>query len=83
MKYHTGISVILAIIVYLFEIDLTSSSLLNELREIISLSPIGDVNYRASSTNLRQVLTYLVSKNNILDKEYKSLKIKSDINISI
>lgn len=81
MKYHTGISIILAIIVYLFEVDLESKYLVDDLQEIIGLSPIGDPNYRASSTNLRQVLTYLVTENNILSRDFSSLTLKTQSKI--
>ena len=78
MKYHSGISIILALIYYLFEIDLESDYLIQDVQTIIAKSPLGDSEYRASSTNLRQVLVYLLGKNKINEYEFKSLKLKED-----
>lgn len=78
MKYHTGISIILALIYNLFDIDLESDSLIQDVQTIIEKSPLGDSEYRASSTNLRQVLVYLLGKNKIHESEFNSLKLKKD-----
>lgn len=78
MKYHTGISIILALIFNLFEIDLESDYLIQDVQKIVEKSPLGDSEYRASSTNLRQVLVYLLGKNKINDCEFNSLKLKED-----
>ena len=78
MKYHTGISIILALIYYLFEIDLDSDFLIRDVQTIIEKSPLGDSQYRASSTNLRQVLVYLLGKNKINEYKFNSLELKED-----
>ena len=78
MKYHTGISIILALIYYLFEIDLDSDYLIQDVQTIIEKSPLGDSEYRASSTNLRQVLVYLLGKNKINEYKFNSLELKED-----
>lgn len=78
MKYHTGISIILALIYYLFEIDLDSDFLIRDVQTIIEKSPLGDSEYRASSTNLRQVLVYLLGKNKINEYKFNSLELKED-----
>ena len=78
MKYHTGISIILALIYNLFDIDLESDFLIQDVQTIIEKSPLGDSEYRASSTNLRQVLDYLLGKNKIHESEFNSLKLKND-----
>lgn len=78
MKYHTGISIVLALIYNLFDIDLESDFLIQDVQTIIEKSPLGDSEYRASSTNLRQVLVYLLGKNKIHESEFNSLKLKKD-----
>ena len=78
MKYHTGISIILALIYYLFEIDLDSEHLIQDVQTIIEKSPLGDSEYRASSTNLRQLLVYLLGKNKIYEYKFNSLELKED-----
>lgn len=78
MKYHTGISIILALIYYLYEIELDSVDLIQDIQTIIEKSPLGDSEYRASSTNLRQVLVYLLGKNKIYEHKFNSLTLKSE-----
>ncbi|NRG69448.1 DUF262 domain-containing protein [Streptococcus suis] len=72
-KYHTGISMILAVIYFLFSIDFHSEALLKDIQRVILLSPLGDSEYRASSTNLRQMLMYLFGKNKLQDEKFESL----------
>ena len=70
---------VLATIFYYFEIDLNNPDLLEEIKYIIQNSPLGDETYNASSTNMRNVMTYLYKKNNVFSKMYKSLKYKENI----
>ena len=46
-------------------------------------SPLGDETYNASSTNMRNVMNYLYIKNEVFDKEYKSMKYKGNISSDI
>lgn len=78
-KFHTGIAMILAVIYYYFEIDLSKDTLINEVRQIIMDSPLGDETYKASSTNMRNLMTYFCIKNKIFDKTYESLQYKNNI----
>ncbi|ACX68484.1 MULTISPECIES: DUF262 domain-containing protein [Paenibacillus] len=77
-KFHVGVSMILAILFYFFEIDLEDPLLLNEIRSILADSPLGDVEYNASSTNTRNIMNYLSVKNNVFEQQYSSLSLKRD-----
>lgn len=83
IKYHTGISMILATIFYYFEMDLENDKLLDDIQSIIKDSPLGDETYNASSTNMRNLLKYLVVKNRIFDKEYYALKYRDNMSNQI
>lgn len=83
IKFHTGVSMVLATIFYYFEVDLNNSELLKEVRSIIQDSPLGDETYNASSTNMRNVMTYLYKKNQIFNRSYQSLKFKHNISQDI
>lgn len=82
-KFHTGVSMVLATIFYYFEIDLDNSDMLEEIKYIIRNSPLGDETYNASSTNMRNVMTYLYKKNNVFDRVYKALKYKGNMSQEI
>lgn len=79
VKFHTGVSMVLATIFYYFDIDMNSPSLFEEVQDIIRNSPLGDETYNASSTNIRNVMGYLYKKNKVFQKEYKALKYKGNI----
>lgn len=82
-KFHTGVSMVLATIFYYFEIDLNNPVMFEEIKYIIQNSPLGDETYNASSTNMRNVMTYLYKKNNVFDKAYRSLKYKKNMSQEI
>lgn len=82
-KFHTGVSMVLATIFYYFKVDLNNSELLTEVRNIIQNSPLGDETYNASSTNMRNVMTYLYKKNKIFSRKYMSLNYKGNISQDI
>ncbi|MBO6243798.1 MAG: DUF262 domain-containing protein [Clostridia bacterium] len=82
-KFHTGVSMVLATIFYYFEIDLNNKILLQEIQEIIKNSPLGDDTYNASSTNMRNLMSYLYKKNKVFDKTYKALTYKRNISQEI
>ncbi len=83
VKFHTGVSMVLATIFYYFDIDMNSPFLLEEVQDIIWNSPLGDETYNASSTNMRKVMNYLYIKNKVFDKEYKSMRYKGNISSDI
>lgn len=83
VKFHTGVSMVLATIFYYFDIDMNSPFLLEEVQDVMRSSPLGDETYNASSTNMRKVMNYLYIKNEVFDKEYKSMKYKGNISSDI
>ena len=83
VKFHTGVSMVLATIFYYFNIDLNNSNLLSEIRSIINYSPLGDPTYNASSTNMRNLLTYMLKKNKIFEKRFSALKYKNNLSSEI
>lgn len=80
-KYHVGVSIVISLITYYFEINLNDVNLVEDIRNIILDSPLGDIEYNASSTNTRNIIFYLSNKNNIFIKEYSSLTLKRDVQI--
>ncbi|OCA82211.1 hypothetical protein A8F94_20060 [Bacillus sp. FJAT-27225] len=80
-KYHVGVSMVLAVIFYYFEIDIDHPELSGEVRNIILKSPLGDIEYNASSTNTRSLVNYLIDKNNIFNEVYNSLTLKESFHI--
>lgn len=82
-KFHTGVSMVLATIFYYFEIDLNNPILFQEIQGIIKNSPLGDDTYNASSTNMRNLMSYLYKKNRVFDKTYKALSYKKNISEDI
>ncbi len=78
-KFHTGISLVLATIFYYFDVKLENDNLLQDIQYIIRKSPLGDDTYKASSTNMRNLMVYLYMKNKIFDQKYDSLIFKNNI----
>ncbi len=77
-KYHIGISMVLSIVSYYFDVDIDNPNLIGEIRSIILDSPLGDIEYNASSTNTRNIMTYLTDKKHVFSREYASLKLRRD-----
>ncbi|QPC45575.1 DUF262 domain-containing protein [Mangrovibacillus cuniculi] len=77
-KFLIGVSIVLAAIYYYFEIELENENLVEDLKNVISYSPIADIEYKASSTNMKNIMNYLFINNEVQNKSYKSLKIKID-----
>lgn len=78
-KFHTGISLVLATIFYYFDVKLGNDNLLQDIQYIIRKSPLGDETYKASSTNMRNLMVYLYTKNKIFEQSYESLIFKNNI----
>jgi len=79
VKYHTGVSMVLAIIFYYFDIDLDNPNILSDVQTIVKDSPLGDITYNASSTNMRNLLTYIIKKNRAFDKSFSALRYKNNL----
>lgn len=75
-KFLMGLSIILSSIQYYFEIDNTNDNLLTDIKKIIEMSPIADIGYKASSTNMKNVFLYLFRDNHIHELEFLSLQFK-------
>ncbi|MBM7660415.1 hypothetical protein JOC85_001182 [Bacillus mesophilus] len=82
-KYLMGVSIIIAAIYYYFEVDIEDDNLVEDLKTIISYSPIADIEYKASSTNMKYIMTYLFIDNKVQDLTLSSLKIKKEKLIEI
>ncbi len=78
-KFHTGVSMVLAVIYYYFEIDLDHPLLLEEIQSIIFYSPLCDETYNSSSTNLRNLMIYLYKKNNVFALNFKALRFRNNL----
>ncbi|MDQ0214949.1 hypothetical protein J2S13_001348 [Oikeobacillus pervagus] len=76
-KFLMGLAIIVTSVYYYFQVDLESEELLNEIKEIISLSPIADLSYKASSTNMKNVMLYLFRNNKIHEKPFNALTFKT------
>ncbi|NBH14846.1 DUF262 domain-containing protein [Lachnospiraceae bacterium] len=78
-KFHTGVSMVLATIFYYFEVDLNNDKLLLEIQEIVKSSPLGDDTYNASSTNMRNLMSYLYKKNKVFDRTFEAIKFRNNL----
>ncbi|WP_336766412.1 DUF262 domain-containing protein [Bacillus cereus] len=77
-KFLIGVSIVLAAIHYYFEVNIEDDNLIEDVKTIVSYSPIADKEYKASSTNMRNIMIYLFVKNKIQDLTLSSLKLKKD-----
>lgn len=82
-KFHTGVSMVLATIFYYFDVDLNNDKLFGEIQEIIKASPLGDDTYNASSTNMRNLMSYLYLKNKIFDRTFEAIKYRENLSSDI
>lgn len=77
-KYLMGVSIVIASIYYYFEIDIENDQLVDDIKAIISYSPIADIEYKASTTNMKNIMTYLFKINRVQNLTFPSLKIKKE-----
>lgn len=82
-KFHTGVSMVLATIFYYYEVDLNNDNLLSDIQEVINSSPLGDDTYNASSTNMRNLMSYLYKKNKVFDRNFKAMKYRDNLSPDI
>lgn len=73
-KFLMGVSIVLAAISYYFEYDIKNEKLTSDIKSIVSLSPIADISYKASSTNMKNVMNYLFLRHQIHRLQFTSLK---------
>ncbi|WP_033168631.1 DUF262 domain-containing protein [Clostridium sp. KNHs205] len=82
-KFHTGVSMVLATIFYYFDVDLNHPLLLEDIKTIMENSPLGDDTYNASSTNMRNLMSYLYKKNKVFNRSFNALKFRNNISTDI
>ena len=75
-KYLMGVSIVLAAIYYYFEIKIEDSNLVKDIKQVLQHSPLKDSEYKASSTNMKNIMKYLFIQNKVQNMEFTSLKIK-------
>jgi hypothetical protein len=73
-KFLMGVSIVLAAISYYFDYDIENEELISDIKLIVSLSPIADISYKASSTNMKNVMNYLFLRHQIHRMQFTSLK---------
>lgn len=83
IKFLMGVAIVLAAVNYYYEMDLTNPKVISEIRSIVQLSPIASPEYKASTTNMKNVMTYLFKTYKIHENTYESLKLRSDVLKSI
>jgi len=77
-KFLLGIAIVLAAINYYFEIDYSDQNVVSVVRQIIGFSPMADPQYKASTTNIKNVITHLFIFNKIHETNFDSLRISDD-----
>lgn len=82
-KFHTGVSMVLATIFYYFDVDLSNPLLFEDIKKIMENSPLGDDTYNASSTNMRNLMSYLYKKNKVFNMSFNALKFRNNISDDI
>ena len=82
-KYLMGVSIVIAAIHYYFKIDIDNQELIDDVQRILQCSPMADSEYKASSTNMKNIMKYLFIDFKIQDISFNSLRLKSDKIIEI
>lgn len=76
-KYLMGVSIVMSAIYYYFDIDIESNKLIDDIKKIFKFTPMADSEYKASSTNMKNIMKYLFINNKIQNIEFDSLKFKT------
>lgn len=77
-KFLMGVSIVLAAVYHYFEVDFENENLIHDIKSVVSSSPIADIEYKASSTNMKNILNYLFINNEIQNKTFTSLRFKEN-----
>lgn len=75
-KFSIGLAIVYAALWHYFRIDINNENLFDEVMDFISKTPIGNPDYKGSTTNLNMVSKYLLEINPISNMNYSSLKLK-------
>lgn len=76
-KFSIGMAITYAALWHYYEINIDSTSLVQDVRKFISLTPISDPDFKGSTTNLNAVQNYLFEKNNVIDHNFPSFTLKN------
>ncbi|MFJ7729608.1 DUF262 domain-containing protein [Neobacillus sp. NPDC097160] len=76
IKFLMGVAIVLAAIQYYYDMDIKNPNMISEVMSIVQISPIANPEYKASTTNLKNVMTYLFSNHQIHLREFESLRLK-------
>lgn len=77
-KYSVGISMVMSAIFYYFDVDIKNKMLAKDIRKVLLASPMGDHEYKASSTTMRNIIMYLFDKNKVQCMDFEAIKIKDE-----
>lgn len=77
-KYSVGISMVMSAIFYYFDVDIKNKMLAKDIRKVLLASPMGDHEYKASSTTMRNIIMYLFDKNKVQCMNFETIKIKDE-----
>jgi hypothetical protein len=77
-KFLLGIAIVMAAISYYFDINYTDERVVLEIRQIIAFSPMANPQYKASTTNIKNVISHLFVINKIQDINFNSIRILDD-----
>lgn len=77
-KFIMGVSIVLAAIYHYFNVNIENDNLVEDIKTIVSSSPVADIGYKASSTNMKNIMVYLFITNKIQDKIFSSMNIKEE-----
>jgi hypothetical protein len=77
-KFLMGVSIVLAAIYYYFDVKIEDEHLVADIKKVLSFSPIADIEYKASSTNMKNIMNYLFLNTKIQDMTFDSLVLKEE-----
>jgi hypothetical protein len=77
-KFLMGVSIVLAAIYYYFDVKIEDENLVADIKKVLSFSPIADIEYKASSTNMKNIMNYLFLNTKIQDMTFDSLVLKEE-----
>lgn len=75
-KFSIGLAIVYAVLWHYFEVDINNQDLNSEVKDFILKTPIGDPDYKGSTTNLNMISRYLFEKNPINDMTYNAFKLR-------
>ncbi|UZD48705.1 DUF262 domain-containing protein [Peribacillus frigoritolerans] len=75
-KFSIGLAIVYATLWHYFEINYSEEGFIEELLDFIYKTPIGNPNFKGSTTNLNEVKKYLFEINKVQNINYKFLEFK-------